>query len=467
MAAVQSTKNERLGHAESRLPRARGSEESASAEASEAPEGSEGEAAAMHEPSHVRLVMPVPHYQPGSPRLSLGGIVVPTARPVGTGSGLAIASEFATAKDAQLIVIRSGDAMLRPFPEYLVPATTPPMAVIDLPPGAERIFSWRSDAQAVASLYRDSDLGFKRNLGLVISRMCGYDALLFLDDDISNTPASQLAARSLDSRKRTGITDALRRLDDVLADFAAYGSVHASGYFQRDMHDNSVFCHVRRLLGRPQETFISGGALAVRCRGPVPLFSKAYNEDWIFFLHLMIEGLHSFPFGGVRYVGTVHQDSYYPFSVLRAQSEELGDLFAEGLFWLLGSRPTRQQLFTTASSPEFWEQVIDQRCQLIDDNLADLCRLGRGVRSGLTVDARKAMQAARAIYTDSPFDVADALAAFFVAVTEDRQKWRELLNSVTPQSPADTLTLTDALNLLDLDKHVTFLGGGTHGRWAS
>jgi hypothetical protein len=292
MAAVQRTKNERIGHAEFRLPRARGSQEPASADD---PEGSEGEAAAMHEPSHVRLVTPVPHYPPGSLRLSLGGIVVPTARPVGTGSGLAIASEFAAAKDAQLIVIRSGDAASRPFPEYLVPATTLPTAVIDLPPGAERIFTWRSDGHAVASLYRDSDLGFKRNLGLVISRMCGYEALLFLDDDISGTPASQLAARSRDGRKHAGMADALRRLDDVLAEFAAYGSVHAAGYFQRDMDDNSVFCHVRRLVGRPQETFISGGALAVRCRGPLPFFSKAYNEDWIFFRNLRIEQAHSFP----------------------------------------------------------------------------------------------------------------------------------------------------------------------------
>jgi hypothetical protein len=464
MAAVQFTEKERIGHAELRLPRARGSQESASAGD---PEGSsEGEAAAMHEPSHVRLVVPVPHYPPGSSGLSLDGILVPAARLVGTGSGMAYASQFAAAKNSQFIVVRSGAAASRPFPDFLVPGTTSPMAVIDLPPGAETILPWRSDEQEVASLHRDSDLGFKRNLGLLIARMCGYEALLFLDDDISDTPASQLAARSHESRNGAGISGPLRRLDDVLADFATYGSVQAAGYFQRDMDDNSVLCHARRLVGRPQETFISGGALAIRGRGQLPFFSKAYNEDWIFFLHLMLEGPHTFPFGGVRYVGTVHQDAYYPFTVLRAQSEELGDLFAEGLFSLLGNRP-RQELFVTASRPAFWDQVIVQRCEMIDDILAELYRLGRGARTGLAVDARKAMQAASAIYTDSPLDVAEALAAFFRAVAEDRKRWAALLDSVTPRSPADALTLPEALGVLGLDKHVTFLGGGSHGRRVS
>jgi hypothetical protein len=111
--------------------------------------------------------------------------------------------------------------------------------------------------------------------------------------------------------------------------------------------------------------------------------------------------------------------------------------------------------------------MIDRRCEMIDDILVDLHRLGRGARTGLAVDARKAMQAASAIYTDSPFDVAEALAAFFGAVAQDRSAWADLLDSVTPSSPADALTLPEALNLLDLDKHVTFLGGGSHGRWAS
>jgi hypothetical protein len=455
MAAVQFTEKERIGHAELRLPRARGSQESASAGD---PEGSEGEAAAMHRPSHVDLVQRVPHYPPGSRRLRMDGIVVPAARLLGTGSGLAFASQVATAQDAQLLVLVSADAALRPFPELLVPTTTAPMAVVTVPPGAEKILPWRSDEQHVASLHRDSDLGFKRNLGLLIARMCGFDALLFLDDDISTTPASQLGRPGRHER-RTGAGDPFRRIDDVLADFAEHESVHAAGYFQRDMDDNSVFCHARRLVGRFQETFISGGALAVRARGPLPFFSKAYNEDWIFFSQLMLESPHVRPYGGVRYVGTIHQDAYQPFTVLRAQSEELGDLFAEGLYSLLSAGP-REELVTTASKRGYWEDVIDHRCQMIDDILSDMYRLSRGARSGLAVDARRAIQAASAIYTDSPVDVADALAAFFGAVMDDRKQWRELLDSVTPTSPADALTPMEALSVLGFDRHVTFLGGG-------
>ena len=148
--------------------------------------------------------------------------------------------------------------------------------------------------------------------------------------------------------------------------------------------------------------------------------------------------------------------------MLRAQSEELGTLFAEGLYSLLSAGP-REELVTTASKRGYWEDVIDHRCQMIDDILSDMYRLSRGARSGLAVDARRAIQAASVIYTDSPVDVADALATFFGAVMDDRRQWRELLDSVTPTSPADALTPMEALSVLGFDRHVTFLGGGNQG----
>jgi hypothetical protein len=463
MAAVQSTERERIGHGEFRVPRARGSQGPPSVGDSEEPEG---ETVGMHRPSHVGLLEPVPHYRPGHKTLRLDFIVVPAARPVGSGSGLALACQFAAAKDAQLVVIRSGAAALQPFPDALVPRTTRPTIVIDLPAGAERILQWRSDEHLVASLHRDSDLGFKRNLALLLGRMRRAESMLFMDDDISATPASQIVARRRDERPRVRIGDLLSRLDDVLADFCRCGDLHAAGYFQRDMDDNSVFCHARRLVGRPQETFISGGALAVRVAGDLPPFSRVYNEDWLFFLQLMLEAPHAFPFGGVRYVGTIHQDAYHPFTVVRAQSEELGDLFAEGMFSLLSSVP-REQLHVTAARPAFWEQAIDHRCEMIDGILSDLYSRSRGARNGLAVDARKAMQAASAIYTDADLNLPEILADFFSTVTEDRRMWRAILRSVTPQSTADVLSMSDSLDVLGLNGHVTYLGGNSRGRRAS
>jgi hypothetical protein len=462
MAAVHSTKIERIGHAEFRLPRARGSEESASAES---PEDTEGEAAAMHEPSHRRLLERVPHYLPGQRTLRLGSIIIPAARAMGTGSGLAVGCRFATATDTQLVVIRSGAALSEPFPEAFLPRTTLPTVVIDLPDGADSILPWQSNEYVIASLHRDTDLGLKRNLGLLLARMQGLEAILYLDDDISVTPASRLAARAVrDHPWPAG--DPLARLNDVLASFAASPDLHAAGYFQQDFDDNSVFCHARRLVGRAQETFISGGAHALRVDGPLPFFSRAYNEDWLFFLFLMLEGPHTFPFGGVRYVGTIHQDAYYPFSVLRARSEEFGDLFAERLFAVLGTLP-REELLVAATRPSFWEVAIDSRCVMIDSILEDLYRLSPGIRGGAVLDARRAMQAARDMYAEAR-DLAGELGRFFAALIADREEWRKLLDSVTPRSPADALSLPDALKVVGLDTRVTFLGGdGSHDRRAS
>jgi len=282
--------------------------------------------------------------------------------------------------------------------------------------------------------------------------MCGWEALLYLDDDIRSTPASRSASTFRPSR-----SNPLSRLDDVLADFATYPDLHAAGYFQRDMDDNSVVCHVRRLVGRPQEVFISGGALAVRAGGPLPLFSSAYNEDWLFFLHLMLEGRHTLPSSAVRYVGTIHQDTYYPFSVPRAESEELGDALAEGLFSLIGE--ARADLLAEASSVAFWEQAVDARCRMITDLLADLFRLAGGDRHGEMADARQALQASHHIYTDPAINPAVALAEFFEAFVLDQDEWSRTLAGATPSSSSDVLTLEEALESLGLEKHVTWFAG--------
>lgn len=409
-----------------------------------------------HRPSHVWLLAPVPRYLPGpgQKRLCLSAVVVPTIRPVGMGIGLALASRFAVAKDAQLVVIRSGRASDRPFQDAMVPRTSCRTAVIDLPPGAERILPWRSNEHLVATLHRESDLGFKKNLGLLLARMCGWEAVLYLDDDIRSTPASQATANGSGRPPRT---EPLVRLDDVLADFATYPDVHAAGYFQRDMDDNSVVCHARRLVGRPQEIFISGGALAVRAGGPLPLFSRAYNEDWLFFLPLMLEGRHTRPSSAVRYVGTIHQDTYYPFTVPRARSEELGDLLAEGLFSLV--EEAREDLLATASSVAYWENAVDQRCRMISELLADLYCLGGGARRGVVADAEQALLTARSVYTDSSINPAEAVAEFFDALVTDQDEWSRLLNGLTPATPGDALSIEDALDTLGLADQVIWYGG--------
>jgi hypothetical protein len=315
-------------------------------------------------------------------------------------------------------------------------------------------------------LHRDSDLGFKRNLGQLIGRMCGWDVMLFLDDDIRSTPASDI--RPHRDRPRQ---DPLIRLDHVLADFSHSSDLHAAGYFQRDFDDNSVVCHARRLVGMPQETFISGGALAVRCAGPLPLFSAAYNEDWLFFLDLMLNGVHTCPSSSVKYIGTIHQDAYYPFLMHRAMSEELGDLLAEGLFNLIGE--AREDLIATACSPDYWLGAVENRRRMIIDLLGQLNRGGDGFQRGVIADAEAALHAALAIYTGPPAKPAEALAEFFTALLGDREKWAGLMRSVTPEPSSSPLDLKGALAVLGLEQYVTWYVGdvpverGEARRWAS
>jgi hypothetical protein len=404
-----------------------------------------------HRWSHIHLISRVPYYLPAQSRLALSGIMVPTSRPAGVGSGMALATQLAAIKNSTLLVVRSGAATLQPFPRAMAPNRSGRIAVIDLPAGAQGILPlWQSNRRTVATLHRNSDLGLKRNLGLLIGRMCGWDALLFMDDDIRATPASQPSGPPTLRRP-----DPMLRLNDVLADFDNSPDLHAAGYFQRDFDDNSVVCHARRLVGMPQETFISGGALAVRCAGPLPLFSAAYNEDWLFFLHLMLDGRHTCPSSAVKYVGTVHQDEYYPFTMPRALSEELGDLLAEGLFTLVGD--PRENLLATASSPHFWQQAIEARCQMITELLTELYRRDGG-SSAVVLDARKALHAALNVYAST--DAAAALAEFFTAYLCDLDEWAALLASVTPASPADALSVPEALELLGLDRCTTWYGNG-------
>lgn len=457
MAALQFTERERNGHAESWLPpRARSSEESgATGDAG----GREAGAVDLHRWSHCDLVHAVHHYSSGSPKLRLGCVVVPAARLLGTGSGVAFAADVAARHGAHLVILASREATRRPLPELLIPPTVP-VTVVNVPPGAERILPWGSDEQPIASWHRDSDLGFKRNVGLLIGRMCAFDVVMFVDDDISTTRASQLG------RPDGGGGDPFASIDRVLAEFVEFGNVHVAGWHQQDMDDHSVLYHALRLVGRRQDTFISGGTLAARAGGPLPFFPTVYNEDWVFNALVMLESAPREPYGGVRCAGTVYQDAYPQFTIERAKSEELGDLFAEGLYSLLAGGP-RAQVATMAAKRAYWEEAIESRLRLIDDTLSELYRMSGGAASGVAVDACAAVQAAREVYADAPFDVADALAEYLGAVTQDRKIWRELLDSLTARSRADALTPMEALSSMGLDDQVTFHPTTSHGRRAS
>ncbi len=146
----------------------------------------------------------------------------------------------------------------------------------------------------------------KRNLGLTLCHMVGWDRIIFLDDDIIVRDTAHLP-------RAAGLLD----------------THHAVGFTIGGFPDHSVVCHAYRIAGGSQEPFIGGGALAVHVTRNSSFFPDIYNDDWFYLLDAK-KGLQP-----VAITGEVFQKPYDPFKPKRARAEELGDVLAEGAFWLL------------------------------------------------------------------------------------------------------------------------------------
>jgi hypothetical protein len=181
---------------------------------------------------------------------------------------------------------------------------------------------------------RPSNLSLKRNVGLLLARLRGWNKIMFMDDDLIGMTPEQIArvAHHLDVNR-----------------FAGLKTVR--------FPDNSVVCHTNRLIGRPQGIFVSGAALGVNTSSSLPLevFPDIYNEDWFAFAG---EAQRS----GVADVGNVHQLTYNPFeNPQRAAYEEFGDLVAEGLYALFNDG------FPLSRATEaYWTGFIGERHRLIE-----------------------------------------------------------------------------------------------------
>jgi len=203
------------------------------------------------------------------------------------------------------------------------------------------------------------DISRKRNLGLLIGRACGWTRMLFLDDDIRRLNIEKLSSAA-----------------------ALLGKYPVVGLQVKKYPDASVVGHARRLGGRRQEPFISGGSLLVDPQRLNGFFPPVYHEDWLCILYHLGRG-------EVAVGGEVGQLSYKPFTTPeRAILEEFGDILASGLLWLIHARhrknaakPVRRDdsspsddrdYWNAATEPLFWKEILSERAGLLEDLVARL-----------------------------------------------------------------------------------------------
>jgi hypothetical protein len=384
--------------------------------------------------SHIsahRDLVPFVHDRiaPGAPGSASGAVdvvAVPAAR---RADHLVHAAEVAARAGAMLVVLAS---------KHTDPARAHAVASRHLP--FERLLvvtqrgRWhvprammRAD-QLPVSRSRLADTGTKRNLALALALSCGWERLLFLDDDVSGIEASHLRL------VRAALTES--------------SGLEAVGWAFDDFPDNSMVCHAYRLAGGCQSTFIGGGALAVRVAAHTPHFPLVYNEDWLFMLPMIMRSRRS-----VALAGNLSQDEFDPFARPgSAVLQEFGDLLAEGLFRLAHEKRD----LSVAHDVEYWREVLGLRAELIDRTARELRQLIRG--NPRVPHARAALGAlvtARGVHRNpiladngERMSWLEAMTAWVEAWRQDSQTWADFLASLP-----NGLGLEAALRRLKLTRY--------------
>lgn len=266
----------------------------------------------------------------------LDAIIVPASRPV---HNLEQAIALARAAQCTLLVLCSRRVAPAEVRQLLARRSFSDAIVIALPDDyRHELLDFRGlasikDDLPTACSYRVTDLSTKRNLGLILAWMLGWQRLFFLDDDIRDiNPA------------------------DMHSTVSMLGPVSTAGMRVTDYPDNSVVCHAHRVTGGRQDVFVTGAALAVDCQQNRGFFPDIYNEDWLFFYDAASAGR----LGSSRC--EVTQLRYNPFAdPRRAAWQEFGDVLAEGLYAMLGFG-----IEINHATSEYWSYFLDARRRFFD-----------------------------------------------------------------------------------------------------
>jgi len=334
--------------------------------------------------------------------------VVPTARP---SHYLKHASGLARELGCPLVALCSGKWTNA---EEVISGADPGAEIIAIDfPGEDALRLPRFTTSTVppARLRRTTDTAAKRNLALALARMLRWTRIVFLDDDIE-----------------VGSPDDLRDAAGLLDHYDAVG-LSIGGF-----PDNSVVCHAYRLCGGQQESFVGGGALAVETSRTTAFFPDIYNEDWFYLLEE--RGLRR-----LAVTGEVWQAPYDPFRTPdRARAEELGDVLAEGVFWLLDEG----KCVSDADDPQHWEMFLSKRRAFIEHVLELLPRA-----EVEPAERRRMAEALKAARGRLALIEPDLCVSYLKAWRADQKRWRAFVHRL----PYKT-SMGDALRWLTRPSHL-------------
>ena len=320
-------------------------------------------------------------------------IIVPTIRHLAT---LAEAARLARILNCPLVTLHSRRLTRADWAGQRLGSDVDLIA-IDVQQSSERLHlpAWKtSRLLRQEGFHRDIDLSAKRNLALMLSHMLDWSRILFLDDDIT-VPS---------------IAD-IKRASGLLETNNAVG-LHIGGF-----PDQSVVCHAYRRAGGRQQSFIGGGALAVETTRCHSFFPDIYNDDWLFMLDS--EGWLQ----PVTCAGEVRQASFDPFRTPdRARAEELGDVLAEGTYWLLDQG---QSVTTTTADEKHWADFLIRRRKFIE-RVLDMVRrhdLDWGEKYRIVASLKVSLNQLARIRSD-------LCARYLQAWDADRKLWQRHLDGL-------------------------------------
>jgi hypothetical protein len=319
--------------------------------------------------------------------LGLDAIIVPGTRPA---AYLDHAVTLARAAQCSLVILCSQHLHGADVKEYLAARSFSDAIVIDLPPGySHPLFDFRRLRDIEGQLppecgYHATDLSMKRNIGLVLARMLGWQRVFFLDDDIRDIAYPDL-----------------QQTVDML------GSFSAVGMRVTEFPDNSIVCHANRMTGGSQDVFVSGAALAVDCASDIGFFPDIYNEDWFFFFDAASKGQL-----GNSYL-KVTQLAYYPFArAERAAWQEFGDVLAEGLYALLHLHMDAEQ-----ATSLYWAFFLEARRNFLEDTLSRAAAAPLDMRDEIIASLHSALKCLSGI-------TPDLCARYIEAWRQDLMDWK-------------------------------------------